>query len=204
MKLVRCGLPQLAVVLVCLFGLAWSAWGGVQAASYNGGGKAISRDEMVQIGAALALSGGKRLEKFLYDAVASGNLSEDDLFDENYQEVAGDGGKRFTNRFDAYFDRNVQDLLDSYRKGDRVLFAVAMDRKGFVPTSPAIAEQNDRIFDDRTTQAILRDRKKVHVEIYPKKDGDQVQGVFDFSAPVSVYGRFWGYFRIALILERGR
>jgi len=192
------------LVLTSLLAMAVPVWG-LSPATYKDGDKIINRDQIVQAGTVLAYAGAKKLEDFLQRTVESGTLTEEDLFDEQYQEKVVDDATFYSNRFNDHFDQNLPELFQPFFDSDKVLFAFAMDRNGYVPTHlPDLVELSDRILEDEITKSILGDRRVVHLEIYPKQQAGKKQAVFDFSSPVSIDGQLWGYFRTGLIFELGR
>lgn len=188
------------IVLVVMAGPVW----GLSPATYRDGDKIINRDQIIQAGTVLAYSGAKRLEEFLQNAIETEALKVEDLFDEAYQERIVDTKTFYTSRFNDYFDQHLPELFSPFFDSDKVLFAFAMDRNGYVPTHlPDLAELSDRKREDEITKSIIGDQRVVHLEVYPTQLAGKKQAVFDFSSPVSIDGRFWGYFRTGLVFELG-
>jgi methyl-accepting chemotaxis protein len=107
-------------------------------------------------------------------AVASGTMRLEDLFDQDYRTVAGSNPVQHMTRFTTFTDRvlpAVQEPLLAI--DDRVTFAAAVDRNGYLPTHNRKFSQpqgrdpvwntahsrNRRIFDDRTGLTAGRNTK---------------------------------------------
>jgi len=146
-------------------------------------------------------------------AVARGEISEADLFDDRYQPVPGTDPRQVTTRFTALTDRLLPPLQEPVLSmSDRVVFCAAVDRNGYLPThnarfsKPQTADpawnaancRNRRIFDDRVGLAAGRSTAPFLLQAYRRDMGG---GSFvlmkDVSAPVTVRGRHWGGVRLA-------
>jgi methyl-accepting chemotaxis protein len=146
-------------------------------------------------------------------AVKSGGISLEDLFDERYQQVAGSDPAQFVAKFTALTDRILPPVLEScFSLGQDVIFMAAVDRKGYLPThnqrysKPQGADPawnaanalNRRIYDDKAGLAAARNTQPVLVQNYKRDMGDGVfASLVDISAPIMVNGRHWGALRLA-------
>lgn len=147
-------------------------------------------------------------------ALARGELSLADLFDEAYRPIPGSDPVQHMTRFVALTDRLLppvqEELLTS---NGRIVFCAAVDRNGFLPTHNRKYSQaqgsdpvwnnancrNRRIFDDRTGLAAARNRKPFLLQSYRRDmGGGQFLVMEDLSAPIMVKGRHWGAFRFGL------
>lgn len=147
-------------------------------------------------------------------ALARGDLTLADLFDEAYRPIPGSDPVQHMTRFVALTDRLLppvqEELLTS---NGRIVFCAAVDRNGFLPTHNRKYAQaqgsdpvwnnancrNRRIFDDRTGLAAARNRKPFLLQSYRRDmGGGQFLVMEDLSAPIMVKGRHWGAFRFGL------
>jgi methyl-accepting chemotaxis protein len=114
-----------------------------------------------------------QVSKLLEDALRTGTISEADLFDENYRPIANTNPPQHLTRFVDLADRlfpQVQERMLGL--SDKVVFCIAVDRNGYVPTHnkkhchpqrgdlawDTINSRYRRIFNDRTGPAATRGR----------------------------------------------
>jgi methyl-accepting chemotaxis protein len=146
------------------------------------------------------------------EALADGRLTEADLFDDNYQPIAGTNPQQYTTRFLAFTDRvlpPIQEPLLAF--SSKVVFCAAVDRNGYLPTHnlkfsrPQGADpvwnaahcRNRRIFNDRTGLAAGRNTRKFLLQTYRRDmGGGRYVLMKDLSAPIFVNGRHWGGLRM--------
>lgn len=147
-------------------------------------------------------------------ALARGDVTLADLFDEGYRPVPGSDPVQHMTRFVGLTDRLLPPLQEQLLGSNgRIVFCAAVDRNGFLPThNRKYAQQqgrdpawnnancrNRRIFDDRTGLAAARNRKPFLLQSYRRDmGGGQFLVMEDLSAPILVKGRHWGGFRIGL------
>ncbi|HYD30934.1 MAG TPA: methyl-accepting chemotaxis protein [Azospirillaceae bacterium] len=146
------------------------------------------------------------------DALASGSLSQNDLFDENYQPVAASNPQQLLTRFTAFTDRHLPTIQEPVlSQSERIVFGAAIDRNGYLPTHNrkfshpqggdpvwnAAHCRNRRLFDDRTGLAAARNSRPFLLQTYRRDmGGGEFVLMKDVSAPIVVNGRHWGAFRI--------
>jgi methyl-accepting chemotaxis protein len=143
------------------------------------------------------------------DEIDSGRLSEEDLFDEDYQVVPGTDPVQMTTHYTRTADRLMPTLIDAALQFDpRVVYCVATDRNGYLPTHTEACSQpqgsdpvwnhahcrNRRIFRDRTNiRASGNDRLPFLLQTYRRNMGGGVFAVVKHaSAPIFVRDRHWG------------
>jgi len=145
-------------------------------------------------------------------ALASGEISIDALFDENYQPVPGTNPRQFTTRFTELTDRLLPPIQESVVTFDnRVAFCAAVDRNGYLPTHNRIYSKpqrsdpvwndancrNRRIFDDRTGLRAARNAESFLLQTYRRDlGGGSFALMKDLSFPINVRGRHWGALRL--------
>ncbi|MBK6864080.1 MAG: chemotaxis protein [Ideonella sp.] len=148
------------------------------------------------------------------EALASGSIAEQDLFDEDYRPLPGTEPAQVTTRFVELTDRLLPQVQERVLAGlPRVVFCIAVDRNGYVathnrkycqPQRPGELAWNTansryrRIFNDRTGLAAARNRRPFLLQTYRRDMGN---GEFvlmkEASAPITVNGRHWGGLRLA-------
>lgn len=156
--------------------------------------------------------------KAFEDALAQGDITESELFDENYVEIPATNPVQCLTDFTLFADRvlpQVQERMLSL--SDQVVFCAAIDRNGYIPTHNlkfsqpqrvgqadwnAAHSRNRRIFDDRVGLAAGQSKRPFLVQAYRR---DMGKGEFammkDISAPVFVHGKHWGGLRLAYRVE---
>ncbi|HYG87769.1 MAG TPA: methyl-accepting chemotaxis protein [Azospirillum sp.] len=146
------------------------------------------------------------------DALARGEISEADLFDQNYQPIPGSNPPQVMTRFTSFCDRVLPAVQEPVLgESDRVVFCVALDTNGYLPTHNRKFSQpqgsdpvwnaancrNRRIFNDRVGLAAGRNVKPFLLQTYRRDmGGGQFALMKDVSAPIMVRGRHWGGLRI--------
>jgi methyl-accepting chemotaxis protein len=161
----------------------------------------------------LARAKADEISELFTTAVARGEISTADLFDEDYRPVAGSDPQQVTTRFTAFTDRvlpAVQEPVLDFDK--RIAFCAAVDRNGYLPTHNLIYSQaqgtdpvwnmahcrNRRIFKDRTGLSAGRSTKSFLLQTYRRDmGGGEFALMKDCSAPIVVNNRHWGGLRVA-------
>jgi methyl-accepting chemotaxis protein len=163
---------------------------------------------------ATAMETAQQLGGLFEQALARGELSLADLFDDAYQPIAGSDPQQYMTRFVALTDRILPPIQEALLASNPlIVFCAALDRNGFLPThnkkyshpqghDPVWNNancRNRRIFDDRTGLAAARNQKPFLLQTYRRDMGGGAFLVMeDLSAPIRVKGRHWGGFRFGL------
>lgn len=134
------------------------------------------------------------------------NLAQ--LFDTFYIPIANSHPQKFHTAYDKLTDQALRILLDNYLDFDkRLLFVVAVDRNGYLPThnsryskpltnDPSYNAKNNRtkrIFNDRTGLAAARNTKQFFLQSYERDTGNRI---YDLSVPIYINDKHWGGIRI--------
>jgi methyl-accepting chemotaxis protein len=83
---------------------------------------------------ARAMEAGRALTRIFEDAVASGAISMEDLFDTNYVEIAGSNPVQHRTKFLDWADRALPPLQEAFLAKDKTMaFAAMIDRNGYLP-----------------------------------------------------------------------
>jgi HAMP domain-containing protein len=167
--------------------------------------------------AQLAASLGARQYGDTFDnAIDSGLLTVNDVFDRSYVEIKGWnwGDKpKFHTRFDAFCDRAVLVFQDKFLENDDFLFAVGVDNNGYLPTHNTKFQQpltglpekdlagnrTKRVFNDPVGLAAAKNTEPSLQQVYRRDTGEVM---WDVSSPVIVKGKHWGGFRIGVSMDR--
>lgn len=150
--------------------------------------------------------------KLFEAAVARGELTMNDLFDDRYVPVPGTNPQQFMTRFTDLTDRVLPLIQEPILELDpRVAFCAAVDARGYLPTHNLKFSQpqrgdpvwnaancrNRRMFNDRTGLAAGTSTKRFLLQTYRRDMGGGEYALMkDASAPIFVNGRHWGGLRI--------
>jgi methyl-accepting chemotaxis protein len=154
----------------------------------------------------------KRIGELFDSAVARGEITEAQLFDERYREIPGSNPKQYYTDYVQFTDRVLPSIQDPLQRSDpRIIFCVAWARGGYLPThNPnyrhpqgkdpvwnAAHCRNRRLFKDRAVQKVARNTKPFLLQTYRRDmGGGNFVLMKDLSSPILVRGRHWGAFRI--------
>lgn len=169
--------------------------------------KTVMEEELQEKGKAKTQAGARMMERILIQAMTSGKLTLNDLFDENYQPIPGTNPQKYHTRFDAFCDAMITSKQDEFLNDSQVAFAVLIDRNGYLPTHNSRYTQpltgdydkdlkgnrTKRLFNDKVGLTAARNEKEVLIQVYDRDTGERI---WDISAPIYIQGRHWGAFRI--------
>ncbi len=140
--------------------------------------------------------------------IASNRLNTAQVFDTFYIPIPNTNPQKFRTAYDKMTDEVLRIILDKYLDMDkRILFVVAVDRNGYLPThntkySRPLTDDEDfntknnrtkRLFNDRTGLAAARNTEPVLIQKYSRDTGEQMA---DLSVPIKIKGKHWGALRI--------
>ncbi|KIZ46312.1 MULTISPECIES: methyl-accepting chemotaxis protein [Rhodopseudomonas] len=161
-----------------------------------------------------ALEAGVALNKIFEDGVATGAISLDDMFDDNYVAIEGTNPPQHRTRILGWADRALPAFQDGFlAKDDRMVFCVMIDRNGYLPVHNSIYSKpqrpgdvawntansrNRRIFNDPAGLAAGRNTRSYLIQSYARDmGGGNTVMMREIDVPVKVRGRHWGGFRTA-------
>jgi methyl-accepting chemotaxis protein len=158
----------------------------------------------------------KRITQVFEDAIAKGDITLEQLFDENYREIPGTDPKQYMTDYVEFTDRVLPPIQDPIQKIDpRVVFCVAWAKGGYLPThNPNYRQKqgkdpvwngancrNRRIFNDRAVKKVGLNTKPFMLQTYRRDmGGGNFVLMKDLSSPIFVRGRHWGAFRMGFRL----
>jgi methyl-accepting chemotaxis protein len=161
-----------------------------------------------------AIEAGVALTKIFENAVASGTIAIDDLFDETYVEIAGTNPVQYRTKFLDWADRALPAFQEAFLEKDkRMAFSAMVDRNGYLPVHNKIYSnpqrpgdvawntanaRNRRIFNDTAGLAAGRNQRSYLIQSYARDMGTGVTIMMrEIDVPIRVQGRHWGGFRTA-------
>jgi hypothetical protein len=139
-------------------------------------------------------------------------VTQADLLSVEYLPIDGAIPAQFTHAALDFYDEALPPLLaEAYSDMPNVLYAVAVDRSGFVPVDrqpgaggPEFGARHRRIFTDLPNQRAARNLRPFLIQVGPLDpaagDSETIRSV---SVPIFVGGRHWGCAEIGFRLEDG-
>ena len=171
-----------------------------------------------------AITGAAAIGTSLEDAIAHGQLTTEEVFDQNYTKFfeidpanypeltdAPNIYDKYKTAYDAYTDEHWLKLFDSYLNDADIIYATASDVNGYVPTHNTVFSTGDgdlgtdrtkRIFDDVIGITAARNTEPVLQQTYLQTGTGAT--LWDISAPIYVNGKHWGAFRVGFQLAQNQ
>jgi methyl-accepting chemotaxis protein len=161
-----------------------------------------------------AMEAGIALTRMFETAIANGAISVDDMFDENYVEIAGTNPVQHSTRILNWADRALPPFQEAFlAKDPRMVFCAMIDRNGYLPVHNKIYShpqrpgdlawntansRNRRIFNDAAGLAAGRNLRSYLIQSYARDMGNgNTIMMREIDVPIRVNGRHWGGFRTA-------
>ncbi|WFU71839.1 methyl-accepting chemotaxis protein [Bradyrhizobium sp. CB2312] len=154
----------------------------------------------------------RRISAEFEAAIDRGEITLDQLMDENYREISGTDPKQYNTAYVDFTDRVLPAIQDPIQKSDpRIVFCVAWARGGYLPThnpnyrlpqgkDPVWNNancRNRRLFTDRAVKKVAANTKPFLLQTYRRDmGGGQFVLMKDLSSPITVRGKHWGAFRM--------
>ncbi|HSN34412.1 MAG TPA: chemotaxis protein, partial [Ideonella sp.] len=171
----------------------------------------VETEDTPYIEAAIEAAG--QIGELLEDALGSGAIGRDELFDTHYVPIPGTNPPQHTTRFVALADRLFPQVQEHVLAlSPKVVFCIAVDRNGYVATHnrkychpqrgdlawDTANSRYRRIFADRTGLASARNTRPFLLQTYRRDmGGGNFVVMKEAAAPISVRGRHWGGLRLA-------
>jgi methyl-accepting chemotaxis protein len=161
-----------------------------------------------------AVEAAAAVSKALEDAVTSGKLTRDALFDTDYVAIEGTNPQQFRTRALDVLETLLPPIQEPLLGSDkRMTFCAAVDRNGYLPVHNRIYSQpqrpddvtwnlancrNRRVFDDRAGLSAARNGRPSLIQSYARDMGNGVVIMMrEIDAPIRLFGKHWGGFRTA-------
>ncbi len=163
---------------------------------------------LLEKGRILAVTGARTVSSILEEALASGALTHDQLFDTRYVAIPGTNPQKYHTAFDLFTDQRFQQIEDEFLQDGDVVFAVLVDRNGYLPThnttfsqqgGDPLLNRTKRMFDDPVGLAAAHNTQAFLQQVYTRDTGEVM---WDLSAPILVRGEHWGAYRIGFSIQR--
>lgn len=170
-------------------------------------------EELLSKGRIEALTGAKMMERIIEEQLSSGRFTLEDVFDTNYVPIPNTDPQKYHTKYDSYLDKAITEIQDEYLKDDEVVFAVLVDRNGYLPTHNSkytkpltgdkekdkVGNRTKRLFNDPVGLAAAKNDKELLKQVYARDTGEKM---WDISTPVFVKGKHWGGFRIGFSMVK--
>jgi len=161
-----------------------------------------------------AIATAAKISALFEDAIDRAQISQGDLFDNEYVPIEGTNPQQHRTRYLDWLDRVLPPIQEALRDSDeRMIFCAAIDRNAYLPVHNLIYSKpqrpddvtwniansrNRRIFDDRAGLAGARNTRPYIIQNYPRDMGNGVTVMMqEITAPIRVHGKHWGAFRTA-------
>ncbi|MBI5594056.1 MAG: HAMP domain-containing protein [Deltaproteobacteria bacterium] len=168
--------------------------------------------QLLDKGKMLSIIGAKIVSKVIEEAVDNGVITVNDAFDTNYEVIHGFDPPKYHTKYDFYLDKVLLALEDEFLVDQDVIFAVAVDVNGYLPThnsrfqqpitgnvqTDMVGNRTKRMFNDPVGIAAAKNKEKGFLQVYHRDTGETM---WDISCPVFVKGKQWGGFRIGFSLK---
>jgi len=154
----------------------------------------------------------RRISEMFEAAVARGEISLEQLMDENYRKIPGTDPSQYLTNYVEFTDRILPPIQDPIQKSDpRIVFCVAWAKGGYLPTHnpnyrlPQGPDpiwnnancRNRRLFKDRAVQKVAANTRPFLLQTYRRDmGGGNFVLMKDLSSPIHIRGRHWGAFRM--------
>jgi methyl-accepting chemotaxis protein len=154
----------------------------------------------------------RQIRTAIEHAIDEGEITVEDVFDQDYQVVEGSNPVQYVVRFNDAADRLVRPILDRTKIADgRIIGSAIGDMNGYLPThltershpqgpDPVWNDEhcrNKRMLIDDTTRMALASDRPATLATYRMELGDKYIPVKNVFVPLWVKGRRWGNFELA-------
>lgn len=167
--------------------------------------------QLLQRGKTEAILGARITGRLLEEAIDNGVFNVKDAFDTEYEEIPGFEPAKYHTKYDFYLDKALLAIEDEFLKDEDVVFAVAVDKNGYLPThntryqqpitgnveKDKIGNRTKRIFNDPVGIKAAQNIEEGFLQVYARDTGEKM---WDISSPIMVKGQHWGGFRIGFSL----
>jgi hypothetical protein len=172
-------------------------------------------DQLVEKCRIEALTGARIMGEIIEIMIDGKIINEKDVFDTNYVKIPGTDPGKYNTRYDKIFEKYIQRIQEEYLKDPDLIFAVLMDKNGYVPTHnlkfshPISGDKKKDLFYSRSKRIFSDNRAIKDVIDYRGPDTkkslykrDTGESIWNIGAAVSVRGEHWGTFLLGVSLNR--
>ena len=170
-------------------------------------------DQLLERGRIESIVGAKLIGRVMEEAIDNGVFTVKEAFDTQYVSIPGFDPPKYHTSYDAYLDKAILALEDEFLKDESVVFAVAVDTNGYLPThntryqrpitgdqqKDLVGNRTKRIFNDPIGLKAARNTQEALLQVYHRDTGETM---WDISTPIYVKGKQWGGFRIGFSLQK--
>lgn len=167
--------------------------------------------ELLNRGKIQSIVGAKMIGQIIEEAIDNGVFSVKDAFDTEYERIGNFEPPKYHTKYDFYLDKAILGLQDEFLLDKNIIFAVAVDKNGYLPThntrfqkpitgnreQDKVGNRTKRVFNDPVGLKAAQNTEKGLQQVYHRDTGEVM---WDVSSPVFVKGKHWGGFRIGLSL----
>ncbi len=160
-----------------------------------------------------SILGAKMTGSLIEEAIDNGVFTVADAFDTAYEPIPDFNPPKFHTKYDFYLDKALLSVEDEFLKDESVVFAVAVDVNGYLPThntrynapptgdreKDLVLNRSKRIFADTVGITAAKNTAPGFLQVYKRDTGETM---WDVSSPIFVKGKHWGGFRIGYSLEK--
>ncbi len=186
--------------------------GGIRGASYQ----LCPDSELDMRMLRLTKEGTRRFEELFEGAITSGQLTLEDLFDEDYRLINGSNPSQYHTRYDAFADRVAPSVQEPILESDKLVRGSCLhDRNGYRPSMNLCFSQpqgpdpnwnakysrTKTIIADKAGLAASRNTEPYLLQIYPRTASGVLELTKEVSVPIFVRGRHWGSLRTVYAQE---
>jgi len=171
--------------------------------------------QLLERGKIESVIGAKLIGKVIEEAIDNGVFSVGEAFDTDYVEIPGFDPPKYHTRYDFYLDKAILAMQDEFLKDESVVYAVAVDGNGYLPThntryqkpitgdqqKDLVGNRTKRMFNDPVGLKAAQNTQEAFQQVYNRDTGEVM---WDISSPVFVKGKHWGGFRIGFSLDKTR
>jgi HAMP domain-containing protein len=166
----------------------------------------LLEEQYMADGKFMSMTGAKAISRIIEEAIDNGVFTVTDAFDTDYTVIANFDPPKYHTKYDSYTDKAFLALLDEYMKNPAILYAVAADINGYVPTHNSryqqpitgdkekdkVTNRTKVIFNDPVGIKSAKNQQEGFLQLYERNTGETV---WDISSPIIVKGKQWGNFR---------
>jgi methyl-accepting chemotaxis protein len=168
--------------------------------------------ELLDSGKIQSILGAKTIGTILNEAIDNGVLNVNEMYDTHYEPIGNFDPPKYHTKYDAYLDKAILGIQDEFLLDTNIIFAVAVDKNGYLPThntryqqpitgdqkKDLVGNRTKRIFNDSVGIRAAINKENGFQQIYKRDTG---KTMWDISSPIFVKGKQWGAFRIGMSLE---